>query len=93
MIIQSDNIHSDETYLAKFRNTQTENYSSSESENLPLTKLFPRENKLSKGTYVIVIYEEQHFPGVIENVDKESYEISTMTFCTGNTFRWPNKPE
>lgn len=36
------------------------------------------------------IYEKEHFPGITENEDKGSFE---MTLSTGNTFTWPNKPD
>ena len=38
---------------------------------------------------MIVKYEGEYFPGTVENIDGDLYEISTMTFSTGNTFRWP----
>lgn len=43
------------------------------------------------GSYVIIKYEGEFFPGIVENIDECGFEISTMTFSTGNTFRWPEK--
>lgn len=63
------------------------------SDGVLLSTLVPSQQKLSKGSYVIVLYEEQHFPGVIENSNKNEFEVSTMTFSTGNTYKWPEKPD
>lgn len=65
----------------------------SESDDAPLSTLVPSQQKLSKESYVIVLYEGQHFPGVVENTNKNEFEVSTMTFSTGNTYKWPEKPD
>lgn len=49
--------------------------------------------KYSKGDHVIIKYEGEYFPGLVENVQGNTFEISTMTFSVGNTFRWPEKPD
>lgn len=36
-------------------------------------------------------FASAYFPGTVENTDGNLYEISTMTFSTGNTFRWPEQ--
>lgn len=38
------------------------------------------------GSNSFVKYEDEYFPGSVENKDKGCYEIST-----NNTFRWPEK--
>lgn len=48
---------------------------------------------LKKNTYIIVKYEGKYFPGLIKNIDKNTYKISTMVLSRGNTFRWPDKPD
>ncbi|CAG4990979.1 unnamed protein product [Parnassius apollo] len=65
----------------------------SELDDAPLSTLVPSQHKLSKGSYVIVLYEGQHFPGAIENRNKNEFEVSTMTFSTGNTYKWPEKTD
>lgn len=62
----------------------------SESENMALISF---KKRITKGSYVIVRYEGEHFPGVVETVDKLSYEISTMTLSTGKTYKWPEKKD
>ncbi|KOB59708.1 19.5g1 protein, partial [Operophtera brumata] len=47
--------------------------------------------KIVSGSYVIIKYEGEFFPGIVENTDESCFEISTMTFSTGNTFRWPER--
>lgn len=55
---------------------------------------FPKKTKsYSKGNYVVIKYVGEYFPGVIENIQGNSYEDSTMTFSVGNTFKWPEKPD
>lgn len=71
--------------------------SSSESE-LPLTKVANSNNvswnkNLKNGCYVIIKYEGEYFPGKIEKKEGGLYEISTMVLSTGNTFRWPERPD
>lgn len=51
------------------------------------------DKRPDKGNYVIVKYEGEYFPGTIENVDGDMYEISTMSFSSGNTFRWPERSD
>lgn len=50
-----------------------------------------RNENLKRGSYAIVKYEGEYFPGEIVNIDKGLYEISTMVLSTGNSFRWPEK--
>lgn len=65
---------------------------------LPLSKVAnsnmnKKWNKnLKNGCYVIIKYEGEYFPGKIEK-EGGLYEISTMVLSTGNTFRWPEKPD
>lgn len=68
-------------------------YSDSDDENVPLIvhKSLEVTQKPKKGDYVIVRYEGEYFPGTVENTDGDLYEISTMTFSAGNTFRWPER--
>lgn len=33
----------------------------------------------------------EFFPGEMKNVENNKFEISTMTFFVGNTFKWPEK--
>ncbi|KAF9411724.1 hypothetical protein HW555_009553 [Spodoptera exigua] len=64
---------------------------------VPLMKLNTSKSvagpKISLGCYVIVLYEGEYFPGKVENVNEKQYEVSTMTLSTGNSFRWPEKPD
>lgn len=48
---------------------------------------------LTLGCYVIVIYENEYFPGRVENIDENQCEVSTMVLSSGNTFRWPEKTD
>lgn len=45
------------------------------------------------GQFVIVKYEGEYFPGKIEAIDENHYEISTMVLSMGNSFRWPDKQD
>lgn len=72
----------------------------SDLENLPLSKIAvsettkPNKNrKFSIGNFVIIKYEGEYFPGKIESLRKNEYEISTMTLTAGNSFKWPNPPD
>lgn len=50
----------------------------------------PSSTRSKKGEdYVIVKYEEEYFPGIIEDVDSALSEISTMIFSTENIYQWP----
>ncbi|KAF9405328.1 hypothetical protein HW555_013898 [Spodoptera exigua] len=64
---------------------------------VPLMKLNTSKSvagpKISLECYVIVLYEGEYFPGKVENVNEKQYEVSTMTLSTGNSFRWPEKPD
>ncbi|KAJ2949894.1 hypothetical protein O0L34_g11214 [Tuta absoluta] len=66
---------------------------SSESEALPLSTFSKIAKKYSNGDYVIIKYEGEYFPGIIKNVRGGMFEISTMTFSVGSTFRWPEKED
>lgn len=52
-----------------------------------------KSRKFSLGNFVIIKYEGEYFPGKIESLRKNDYEISTMTLTTRNTFKWPNPPD
>lgn len=60
-------------------------------ENIPLKDLSLQS--LKKNTYVIIKYEGEYFPGLIKNIDNNTYEISTMVLSRGNIFRWPDTPD
>lgn len=60
-------------------------------ENIPLKDLSLQSRK--KNTYVIIKYEGEYFPGLIKNIDNNTYEISTMVLSRGNIFRWPDTPD
>lgn len=69
-------------------------YSDSEDDDVPLNLYKHVEiTKPKKGDYVIVKYEGEYFPGIIENTDDDFHEISTMTFSSGNSFRWPEQSD
>lgn len=70
-------------------------YSDSEEEDVPLMKYksVDMTQQPKKGDYVIIKYEGEYFPGTVENVDGDLYEISTMTFSSGNKFRWPERSD
>lgn len=59
--------------------------------NIPLKDISLQLLKIN--TYVIIKYEGEYFPGMIKNIDNNSYEISTMVLSRGNTFRWPDTPD
>lgn len=72
----------------------------SDSENEPLSKMASNKKakckmspKITNGSYVIVKYEGEYFPGRIENKEADLYEISTMVLSVGNSFRWPDKTD
>lgn len=77
----------------KMRRLRIDSASDSDDDNVPLIvhKSLEVTAKPKKGDYVIVRYEGAYFPGTVENTDGDLYEISTMTFSTGNTFRWPEQ--
>ncbi|GBP44069.1 hypothetical protein EVAR_85223_1 [Eumeta japonica] len=77
----------------KMRRLRIDSASDSDDDNVPLIvhKSLEVTAKPKKGDYVIVRYEGAYFPGAVENTDGDLYEISTMTFSTGNTFRWPEQ--
>lgn len=61
----------------------------SDEDNVTLAALqLPKKN-----TYVIIKYEGEYFPGLIKNIDNNSYEVSTMVLSKGNSFRWPETPD
>lgn len=70
-------------------------YSDSDDDNVPLIvhKSLEVTANPKKGDYVIVRYEGEYFPGTVENIDGDLYEISTMIFSVGNTFRWPEQTD
>ncbi|KAG6448525.1 hypothetical protein O3G_MSEX005530 [Manduca sexta] len=84
--------------LKQRKRKRSETNTSSESE-LPLNQLANSVNtkkcdeNLKVGSYVIIKYEGEYFPGRVENKDRGSYEISTMVLSTKNTFRWPEKAD
>lgn len=51
--------------------------------------------QIGKGDYVIVIYKNKRYPGLVTDMDKEEYEISTMEQKQGmkHRWRWPNVPD
>lgn len=75
----------------KQKSLKRKKISESDSDDTPLAVLSIAEQK--KGRHVIVLYEGEYFPGIIENVDGGYIEVSTMTLTKGNTFRWPDTPD
>ncbi|XP_013189681.1 uncharacterized protein LOC132903318 [Amyelois transitella] len=67
--------------------------SSTQSEDVPLIRFSKKSRKYSIGNYVIIRYEGEYFPGVIEGIRGNRFEISTMTFSVGNTYKWPEKKD
>lgn len=66
--------------------------SESESASVPLQSL-SKKKVTEKGCYVIVKYEGEFFPGLVENKEEGLFEISTMVLCSANSFKWPEKPD
>ncbi|XP_073957399.1 uncharacterized protein [Choristoneura fumiferana] len=96
----SYNLEDDEEKITKTKNQIDCDSIDSDLENLPISKIAsskatkPNKNrKFSLGNFVIIKYEGEYFPGKIESLRKNEYEISTMTLTTGNSFKWPNPPD
>ncbi|KAJ8927601.1 hypothetical protein NQ314_019909 [Rhamnusium bicolor] len=51
------------------------------------------ELSISVGSYVILKYEQQYFPGIVESIEGEEYEIRAMSPSGSNYFKWPNPPD
>ncbi|KAF9405327.1 hypothetical protein HW555_013897 [Spodoptera exigua] len=81
----------------KRQRTHSHRDTSDSEMDVPLMKLNTSKSvagpKISLECYVIVLYEGEYFPGKVENVNEKQYEVSTMTLSTGNSFRWPEKPD
>ncbi|KAJ2937645.1 hypothetical protein O0L34_g19319 [Tuta absoluta] len=45
------------------------------------------------GSYVIVKYEGEYFPGQIKKIDGHNAEVSTMVLSSATTFKWPEKED
>lgn len=60
---------------------------------LPIKTVAGPKKRLTSGCYVIVMYEGEYFPGKVESISKNQYEVSTMTLSTGNSFKWPDQPD
>ncbi|KAF5291769.1 hypothetical protein FQA39_LY14257 [Lamprigera yunnana] len=60
-------------------------------ENIPLKDICLQ--MLKQNTNVIIKYKGEYFPGMIKNIDNNTYEISTMVLSRGNTFWWPDTPD
>lgn len=50
-------------------------------------------DRLEVGSYVIVKYEGEYFPGQIKNIDGCNAEVSTMVLSSSATFKWPEKED
>lgn len=51
------------------------------------------EDGFDVGSYVIVNYEGEYFPGQIKNIDGHNAEVSTMVLSSATTFKWPEKKD
>ncbi|KAI8438889.1 hypothetical protein MSG28_011222 [Choristoneura fumiferana] len=96
----SYNLEDDEEKITKSKNQIDCDSIDSDLENLPISKIASskatkqnKNRKFSLGNFVIIKYEGEYFPGKIESLRKNEYEISTMTLTTGNSFKWPNPPD
>ncbi|CAG4974149.1 unnamed protein product [Colias eurytheme] len=86
--------------LSKRRRTRSRECDTDSDMDVPLNTLSSKKIRrigqkkyISKGCYVIVMYENEYFPGKVEDENKNQYEVSTMVLSTGNTFRWPEKTD
>lgn len=57
--------------------------------------IVPTFNKsdLKEGDHVIVIYEDQHYPGKIKEVEENKAFVSVMVNSNFNSWKWPNKED
>ncbi|XP_063626422.1 uncharacterized protein LOC134798019 [Cydia splendana] len=90
---QRNNIKSTETEILHLQSDESVTSDALELDDGPLSTLFPSPMKVTHGSYVIVLYEGQHFPGIVNNVNNNEYEVSTMTFSSGKSYKWPEKPD
>lgn len=71
--------------------------SDSDDDDIPLNSLPQKptnlEDTLEMGSYVIVKYEGEYFPGQIKNIDGCNAEVSTMVLSSATTFKWPEKED
>lgn len=51
------------------------------------------ENDLTIGSYVIFLYEEEYFPGIIIDVKENEVQIKSMCFSGATYFKWPEKED
>lgn len=51
-----------------------------------------QKNEVSAGDYVLVMYENQLYPGQVKEVAEHRVLISAMEKCGGN-WKWPRKPD
>ncbi|XP_054720938.1 uncharacterized protein LOC129230555 [Uloborus diversus] len=49
--------------------------------------------KLNVGDWVAVVFSDKWYPGVIENITKNTLRVSFMTICGRNKFSWPEKED
>ncbi|CAH2017472.1 unnamed protein product [Acanthoscelides obtectus] len=47
------------------------------------------------GSYVIVTYGDKLYPGIVEKIDHDEYEVNAMCQVEGNKgrFRWPYRED
>lgn len=96
--------NNDNDYLAEFMKQQkklqsqylTKDSSDMDMDDAPISEITALKtgNEHTKGiipgSYVIVKYEGEHFPGRVENVQGNQYEVSTMVLPLESSFRWPD---
>lgn len=76
----------------KLNNQQSNKKSDSNNNNTKIIEDKEKTEEYSKGSYVIVQYEGQFFPGiVIENVDK-GLKVKSM-MMSGHLWKWPEKDD
>lgn len=96
--------NNDNDYLAEFMKQQkklqsqylTKDSSDMDMDDAPISEITALKTGkehtkgIIPGSYVIVKYEAEHFPGRVENVEGNQYEVSTMVLSLGSSFRWPD---
>lgn len=50
-------------------------------------------NDMPENSYVIVIYEEEFFPGIILEKSKNGAKVKVMTMAGTDTWKWPEKDD
>ena len=50
-------------------------------------------NNIEKGDWVVVVYDNKHYPGEVTDIGKNQLEVSVMHSKTGRAWSWPERED